>query len=334
MSFKRYDQNFSNFTPNFEVSEGIRIAEAFQFASYLPLVRFDKRTGDYKVVSGGKVLAVDSNNYVVPAGLALDIQTAIADGDFDGCKNLYSVTDVNEGVKNFAGRAVTANEPVVKSFFDLSEEGAIPSAATLIHSVGKPIGVAPYDGWRQNGAGLEQNPIDYTYTNWNLQESTTVLTRYYIELPVITDASKVAFPGMTVFVGAPKPGDLVTFDALSNLVVASPLAASAFEAGVAGAPTDAELKAEVDRVTSALNNLHGNVLGRVTYIHDKWPKDYLQWVKTWNPNITRSAADTTGVLDKAPGSATAGLPDILTYAGVSDPTKAKIVRINLVIAGL
>jgi len=303
--FKKAENYLSSTTPIVERSEGVRPAQHYKPANYLPLIRFDKKVGDYKVISTGKVISVDSQGYIVPAGLLIDIETAIADGNFNNVVNKYSAVDVQEGVTNFAGQLVQAGEPVVKSFF---QDGDATKA--LINYVGLPLGIAPYDAWRNNGAGLDNNPADFRYANWNLQQGISVLTRYFIELPVVSNYTAVNYPGIAVFEGTPKNGALVTFNANSNFVMLPSLADNA-------AASD---------IVSYIKTTQGRILGRIYFIDTDFPKDMLDYVKTWDPNISNKS-----ITDVAPGTATKGLPDNLTYAGITDPAAAKVVRINLLV---
>ena len=328
--FKRANYLTGSTTPIVEKSAGVRPAQVYKPAPYLPLIRFDKMIGEYKVISTGKVLAVDKNGYLVPAGLAIDIETAIAGAYANKAAfiaataqfgHVYSATDVTEGLTNFVGDAVTAGEPVVASFF-----AAYAGNGVQNNTVGSPVGIAPYDAWRNNGAGQDNNPADYRSQNWNPQAGLSILTRYFIELPVVANISSVLFPGLAVYEGTVKNGDLVTFNKNSNFVTVTPVAASTFTAVVPGAPTNGELDTEFNRIITGFNNLQGKILGKVLFVDTAFPKDYLQYVRTWNPNITNMTD-----LDKAPGTSTAGLPDNLTYAGVSDPTQAKVARVNILI---
>jgi len=331
MTWKRGNINQGQTTPNLFISEGVRPAQHFMPAAYLSLVRYDKMMDDYKVISSGKVLGLDWNNYLVPAGLALDIAYAIEHASDCNTKaefiaqatnfgEVYGANDVAEGVKNLAGTAVSLNEPVVASFFTDYD-----ATKAQVNGVGKPVGLAPQDIWRNpfTEGGYNKTAESYTYNNWQPQQGSTVLTRYYIELPVVSDVTAVVLPGMTVFEGsAPKPGDLITFNKRSNVVALAAPAASEFAAGTAGDPSNAELKAEFDRVLNYAKSTFGTILGRVLFVDGTFPKDFLEWVRTYNINITNSSA-----LDKTAGSATNGLPVNLTYAGQSDPTTAKLVRI-------
>jgi len=144
---KKWD-HVGNLTPNVEISEGIRPAEELKPASYLKLVRFDKYLEDYFVVSAGKVVALDGNNDVVPAGLKLQADAFVAlwaagyaatagtiqdildwirtPANWAGTTyTAYDSVDVQQGiidinapvVSNAAGNAVTVSELVVESFF-------------------------------------------------------------------------------------------------------------------------------------------------------------------------------------------------------------------------
>jgi len=352
MTYRRQTMPTGSTTPNIEKSEGVRPAQHFVAAPYLPLVRLDAKLGDYVTISYGKVIAADlKNNHIVPAGLIKDLEYALAfswdvDGDATSLLaqaivdtanygNVYTATDVAEGILNWAGDAVTAGEPVVVSML---KSGAIDyktaDPATAVAVVGatagfsSPLGMAPYNVWRQNGAGFAGNPTNYNYTNWNLQQGVSVLTRYFIELPVTTTSSQAVFPGLTVFETSsnPQPGDLVTFNKNSNWTIMSPLAASTFAAAAAGDPTDAEVKAESDVLRSAINDRAENVLGKIYFVDTDLPKDYLEYVRTYTASVPSTTA-----LDKVPGSATNGLPDNVAYAGTNAVSQKKLVRINFMV---
>jgi len=352
MTFMRAQVNTGLTTPTVEKSAGVRPAQHFKPAHYLPLVRLDSKTGAYKVVSTGKVLAVDNNGLLVPAGLALDIETALAaTWDVDGTATsllaqakalevatpgtfglVYSATDVSNGVKNWAGDAASAGEPVVASMLKsgaVNYKTANPATAVTVATgayVGKPIGIAPYDIWQNNSltANIANNPNSFTYTNFNMQQGASVLTRYFIEVPVVADTSGLVLAGMTVFEGTPYNGSIVSFNKNSNFVVHTDLALSNADSYTTADPTDAELKAEFDRIINHINKTNGRILGKVIYVDTTFPKDYLDYVKTWTPSISGASA-----LDKAPGTSTAGLPDNLSLAGITSAGSAKVARINL-----
>lgn len=323
--FKQANTNLGATTPNVEKSQGTRPSQHYMPASYLPLVRYDNKLDDYKVISLGKVISADSKNYVVPAGLAIDIEYAIANsGDLTdkadfitetaNFGSVYSDTDVTAGVLNALGDVVTAAEPVVASFFTAYE-----AAGVQLTFVGDALGIAPYDIWRQNGAGYGTdyeagNPASYNYTNWNPQQGLSILTRYFIELPVVSDASDVIYPGLAVFEGTPAIGGLVSYNNESNFVMQAAIS-----------DVGAVLVADINAMIAEVNANNGRVLGKVYFVDDHFPKDYLEYVRTWD-----AGAGATGTAN-VPGSATNGLPDALSYAGETDPSTAKMVRINLLV---
>jgi len=334
--FKRTNLPFGIQTPNIEISKGERVAKLYVAASYLPLVRYDDKMDDYVVISYGKVLARDNNGFVVPAGLAKDLEVAIAGAYADKAAfiaatasfaNVYTATDVQAGTKNAAGDNVTAGEPVVASFF-----ANYDATDTQNVYISYPLGIAPVNVMRQNGAGYGNgyqsgNSAKYRYSNWSLQHGITILTRYFIELPVVSDLSTISLPGMTVFEGTPNKTGLVTFTANSNFTSFDPLAASNFTATTAGSPTDEELKAEFDRIATWSNKAKAETLGRIYFINDEYPQGFLEWVRTYDAGL----ASQVEAYNVPAGSSTNGLPNNLYAAGITDPAQAKTVRINLLI---
>ena len=113
-----------------------------------------------------------------------------------------------------------------------------------------------------------------------------------------------------------KPGDLVSVDANSCYVKAAATTitevVAATYTATAATPSDAEWGvALTGAVTQAWKDQAG-IIGQVLEV-DTFPKDYLDRVKTGFPNATAT-------LDKLPGSATGGLPTMVTYAGAADRT--------------
>jgi hypothetical protein len=109
-----------------------------------------------------------------------------------------------------------------------------------------------------------------------------------------------------------KPGDFVRANADSNYVKAEVFAAADIDTASDGNPTDAELAVMLNQVMAAQGEIIGQVLDS-----DIHPKDYMDRVRTAWPQL--------GTLDQMPGSASAGLPAQLTYAGGSN----KMIRILL-----
>lgn len=322
---KKWDHT-SPLQPNIEISESVRPAYEFKPAAYLALSRFDKWYENYFVIQAGKVVALDSDNKVVPAGLAAQAAAYKTAFELDtntetitGCKTiaravtgltLYTATDVAAGVKNANGDAAAAGEPVVESFFKVTGGSNLSGLAgatvfgdsdTLTYetSISKPVGVAPYNYWRWAG-GDGFNPTSYDYHNYNLQHQVAILCDYFIELPVLLDTDYASAPltGIAAAIytsGTPfTPGCFVKCDMDSNMVIANPS-----------------------------SDTMADIIGQVLAVDTDWPKDYLDRVRT----AYASAVTGMDTLDRTPGSATGGLPDNIYLAGGS--AAKGVVRINL-----
>lgn len=116
-------------------------------------------------------------------------------------------------------------------------------------------------------------------------------------------------------VGNVQPGDMLTYDVNSNLVLQAPYVAADMTAAFVDPlePTAAEWATALNASADRQNKLLGQVLG--VWVH---PKDALDKVRTAYRNL--------GVNDQMPGSATKGFPDTVTYSGASD----REVIINLI----
>lgn len=199
-NYKRYDQ-WGHMTPNFEFSEGIRPAGEFQVAPYLPEVRYNVRLLYPVVLSGGKIVSMDSNGYIVPAGLRKQLEALVAKGaaaktttragqanEVAGLTR-YTAKDVDAAVRNAAGALVVDGEAVVESFIS----GANCDGTVLL-TVSKPVGVSSYNYWRHAG-GNGENPADFNIMNFSLQNKVAFVCDYQLELPIVTDrATYLAAP--------------------------------------------------------------------------------------------------------------------------------------------
>lgn len=200
-------------TPAVMFSEGMHPAGQFMPAPYLPLIRVpSKDIKTHVVISTGKVVAFDSNGYIVPAGILESDAT-------------YTEVDVQEGLIGPDGQPVAAGDKVKDKL----------NAAGL--TVSAPVGVALYDFWRHPG-GDGINPAHFNYKNLNYQHRVQFVCDYMVELPLVeSDAEyeKAPLKGISAFIAAKganagtgtladftsvKPGDFVTFDKNSNMIVA------------------------------------------------------------------------------------------------------------------
>ena len=291
-NYKQWD-DWGKITPNFEISEGIRPAGSFNPAPYLPLVRYNEYFREYFVLSAGKLVGFDSDGYLVPAGLRK--QAAAYAAAFDGAGSVpagiaaglalttitkYTALDVQQGVKNSAGVAVTVGEPVVKSFFTLTAQPAV-----AVRTVSNPVGAAMYNFWRHPG-GDGVNPAFYRVSNFNLQHKVAFVCKYLLELPLVQDKATydvAPFVGIAACVaasGTVKSGMYVTYDSDSNYSI------TGYDFGSAD---------------------ESEIIGQTTEVFGAGPFGLLDKVRT--------AQNGPSELDKMPGTATEGKSDTITYAG-------------------
>lgn len=190
-----YDKDYGAPVPNVRFCPTERPRIQTWPAPYLPLQLRNKRHEWNFVVLTGKVVALDDMGFLVPAGLALQLDTleaelkavAAAGGavtvDVSPANaNLatltrYSAVDVEEGVKNIRGQTVKEGEPVVLSFF--TDDGvafpqynsaaagtstAMPLADGSViareWSVGPHIGFAPYSYVRTSSSVTSRSASD------------------------------------------------------------------------------------------------------------------------------------------------------------------------------
>lgn len=127
----------------------------------------------------------------------------------------------------------------------------------------------------------------------------TDLVTFYHYHTIPTGSSVTTFAS---FLGNVCPGDFVTYNVDSNLVVDADFVAG----DVAWSSSDAtELAVVMNQVTNRHKSLLGQVLG--VYTH---PRQNLQKVRTSYAGL--------GTMDQMPGSASAGYSDNVTYASASD----------------
>ncbi len=284
--------DWGHITPNFEFSEGQRPAGEFQVAKYLNRIRYEEYQREHIVLSQGKVIAFDTDGYLVPAGLR--IQAAAYAAAFNGAGSpaagitaagvlttldRYSIDDVRRGQRNFAGTLVVANEPVVKSFFTLTAQPAVQN-----NVISNAIGVN-YFNFYPHAGGDGINPANYTVANLNIQSRQAFLRHYQIELPLVASVANydnAPWTGIASCIGAPgsvKPGMFVTYDADSNFVV------TGYDYG---------------------SYNEEDILGQVMSVRGSGPFNLLEKVRT--------AQSGTSAMEAMPGTSTAGLPDTITYA--------------------
>jgi len=154
----------SPWTPNFEISEGMRFGLNHP-AAYLPLERYESTFQDWKVIGAGKPVALDSNGSMVPAGFRLLLALGASNGP------QYTQNDADHGVLKADGAVAAAGDYVIDTMIS---EGI---------TVGRCAGVASYDAYQLSGSD-PTNPATYKYHNYNRQTGVAILTDYYLEYPV------------------------------------------------------------------------------------------------------------------------------------------------------
>lgn len=206
--------------PNNSFSDGIAPAGRHVVAPYLPLLRYNDEKFTHVVISSGKIVAKDSRGGVVPAGLRFEAEayatalaTSVAAADAQALVR-YTALDVANGIKNFKGILVTANEPVVKSFF---------TGATLDNEISFYVGVAQYDIF-QHAGGDNSNPTQLKYTNFNIQPNISFMCDYHQQYPVVKDVATMrtaplaGIAAMVADLNTYAYGSFVTYDRESNFV--------------------------------------------------------------------------------------------------------------------
>jgi hypothetical protein len=333
---KKWD-HVGNLTPNIEISEGIRPAEELIPAPYLPLVRFDKYLEDYFVVSAGKVVALDSNGDVVPAGLKLQAEAYATAWDAEngllganrtaaraavdalgsasaGLASIYAAIDVAQTningpvVKNAGGGDAVAGVYVVEGFFTVTTDLGVKYIADFISA---DLNDADDNVTEVTTVSWPIGIAPYNYFRWaggvhGGNPSGMNFHNYNMQhqLAVLCD----------YYIELPRVDDKATiaFDGIAVM----------FDGSLVLAPGDFltyDLNSDMVKWTENTDFFEA-VIGQAWKIDTGHPKDYLERVRT--------AYQGLGDLDKMPGSASGGLPDNITYAG---GTAAKgVVRINLI----
>ena len=274
-------------------SEGISPAGRFIVAPYLTLLRYNEEKFADVVISSGKVLALDSKGQIVPAGLRFEAEayatalaTSVATADAQALVR-YTAYDVAKQVRNFKGVLVTANEPVVKSWF---------TGAVQDNRVSYFVGVGQYDIFRHAG-GDNISPTEIRNINHNIQPVIAFLADYHMQYPVVNDLAAVraaALAGISAVVATPAEitfGTFITYDRESNFVPCSDIHGYGTSTAEAIVGQVTGLRVYKDPVTGAVTGNH-NFLDKVVA-----------------PN-----AATASLLNQVPNSQNDGMGTFITYS--------------------
>jgi len=299
-------------------------------APYLPLGLENERHDEHYVVLTGKVVALDSLGFLVPAGLAIQLENAArtAEDWDDPTYTRYTAADVAAGVKNARGVLCVLNEPVVRSLrttLSASGEenlltGNVPVAAAAL-TIGDHIGVASYSWLRASSDALDRSgmtpkdPSELRHMAWEPQlASKTVRTNYCLEYPRVANRDNVALAGQACAIGSFVLGQRVTFDTNSDIVAYADPTVGAIAAANAAEPTAAEIGAAITAALALIGPSRNRIVGQVVKTNTRVPSSALDKVRSkWE-----SGVQGFGQLDRMPGSATGGKAWNLHTAGADD----------------
>lgn len=351
---KKWD-HVGNITPNVEISEGIRPAEELAPAAYLRLVRFDKYLEDYYVVSAGKVVALDTNGDVVPAGLKLQKE--------DFC--------TGTGIDSAAGTAIGSTTGILKDGIDDGGNTDVEDVINWLRISGNwnfnmdaygAADLAPVGSnvTVKNASGIDVENLELVVESHFEVE---ISSGEFYELGNLTqgqlDGAKATITKVRSFVRVSTPIGIAPYNffrwagdasnpanyvhhnykmqhqvaVLCDYYIELPRIddktliqfdgiAVLMDANLDLEP-GAMLKCDMDSDMVPwleASDDWSEVIGQAWAIDTNYPKDYLERVRT--------AYQGLGTLDKMPGSANVGLPDNMSYAGAT--TAMGVVRINLI----
>lgn len=224
-----------NIVPNVEFSEGERPAIEWKVAEWLPVQFFDKHYENWFVIMPGKVVAVDADGRLCPAGLKIAAEL-LGSGDVV----TYTLNDVEAGVINVAtGNPVTLAELTDAGSTRGYTKAEIDAAGFLgrtgvAFTVSNPVGVAPYS-YLQWAGGDGFNPAQYRKHNYNMQHQVAVLCDYVLELPLIPASASAEALTFALSASTDDSANIFTSSGLDNL----PVAANTIRTPVAFAGTNA-----------------------------------------------------------------------------------------------
>ncbi len=168
--------------PEVEHSESQYPSAELKPASWLPVVRYDKKVEEYTVIAAGKVVALDMTGAVVPAGLKLSFEAA------GGSTVLtYVQADVDEGsIDLTTGVSVTAAVTYTQTEVTtaLRARALIGAAEYARDFISEPVGYARYSYWQWCG-GDGWNPALFRKHNHSLQHQVAIGCDKVLEAPLV-----------------------------------------------------------------------------------------------------------------------------------------------------
>lgn len=177
----KYVDEMGRNTPNVEWSESHRPHAELKAAPWLPVVRYDEELKTWFSISMGKIVALDSNGDVVPAGLKKAFNVAT------GATALsYTASDIGKVYNLVTGSLVTAAISYTETQLTtaLRERGFIKSTERATDFISKSVGYAPYNVYK--AAGLDHyNPRTLIEHNFRPQALVAIGCDYVNTYPVL-----------------------------------------------------------------------------------------------------------------------------------------------------
>lgn len=178
-------------TPNVEWSESHRPHSEWMVASWLPVQRYDQEYEAWFTVSSGKIVALDRELNLVPAGLKKAFNVATSSTALS-----YSSSDVGIGVIDLVtgelvAAAVDYTEAQVTAA--LRERGLIKATERATDFISKPVGYASSNYYKASGTDT-YNPANLFQHNFRPQALVSIGCDYvntYPVLPAVTTAETV-----------------------------------------------------------------------------------------------------------------------------------------------
>lgn len=185
--------------PNVENDPGIR-PDSYIVAPYLKLLRYDDSKRCWVSLGSHKVVCLDSNGFLVHAGLLRQCESLIDTSEVSGAISAstdpsgivldrYTSNDIANGVKNSRGKTAISNEPVAWSLLTATVYDGVATVdfSAVANPINPPLGVSCFQGFATNGVADGYNGYDPTKARfWNNipQTSVTLLCDYVLQLPI------------------------------------------------------------------------------------------------------------------------------------------------------
>jgi hypothetical protein len=168
--------------PEVERSESDYPAAEFKPADWLPVVRYDTKVEEYTVIAAGKVVAVDAEGRVVPAGLKLSFEAAGGSTILTYTANdlATGTIDLTTGVSVAAATSYTQTQVTTA----LRARGLIRATEFARDFIKEPVGYAKMSMWQWCG-GDGWNPALYRQHNHNLQHQVTIGCDRILQIPLV-----------------------------------------------------------------------------------------------------------------------------------------------------